>query len=136
MTNDARPTLAPTTYDTPEAALAAALDPNGVGEWDRDLDGVLQRLARYGWALVPSDDEDREFRVVARLAAQMEALRWAVNRAEQRELEALAELDEAKAEIARLRASLAYHHGGTHGLACTVCEPPPSRRAALATSKS
>jgi hypothetical protein len=34
------------------------------------------------------------------------ALRWAVNRAEQRELEALAELDEAKAEVARLRASL------------------------------
>jgi hypothetical protein len=34
------------------------------------------------------------------------ALRWALNRAEQRELEALAELDEAKAEIARLTDAL------------------------------
>ena len=35
------------------------------------------------------------------------ALRWALNRAEQRELEALAELDEKKAEIERLREALA-----------------------------
>ena len=34
------------------------------------------------------------------------ALRWGLNRAEQRELEALAELDEAKAEITRLRAAI------------------------------
>jgi hypothetical protein len=43
-------------------------------------------------------------------------LRWAVNRAEQRELEALAELDEAKATIARLRAALKRH--GVHSPYC------------------
>ena len=35
----------------------------------------------------------------------------------------------ALGEIERLTTALAYHHDGKQGLACTVCEPPPLRRA-------
>ena len=72
-------------------------------------------------------------------AAWHDMLQQGLNRAEQRELEALAELDEAKAEIARLRKieEAARDHGlctcrpFTNGNHHDDCDADPALRAAL-----